>query len=298
VVMAHPARRDWAEQLAGRLGCEIVWDRKQNVWDTARRAWLAHDPDATHHLVVQDDAKVCADLPQAAVKVARTVGDRPVSFTTIGYRLRHHVGSYQTAVKEGRTFWLSDRGISTVALMIPTRLVARMIAACDGGSSKHDDVRIMSWLSSRNLKTAYTIPALVDHRDRDENPTLVAGNGRGNHSRAGLNFIGEDGSGVDVKWNLPGRRRRVRKESTIMAEATFVRKGDPSQQVTVEVGSASYRRLSEKLSWAWTQIGVPDPAEDDDAAGPVHLGGGWYDVNGQRVRGKAAAQALAGTGAA
>ena len=40
--------------LGGAYVVEAV--RGAGVWDTARRAWLAHGALATHHLVVQDDA--------------------------------------------------------------------------------------------------------------------------------------------------------------------------------------------------------------------------------------------------
>jgi hypothetical protein len=299
-IMAHPKRQAWAEQLAEQLGCPVVWDRRNVTWDTARRAWLAHDPTATHHLVVQDDAILSADLQAAATRVANVAGPIPVSLTTIGYRIRQGRRNYDLVANNGHSFWLSDRGISTVALMIPTTLILGMIADCDLHSSRHDDVRIMAWLRNRNIKTAFTIPSLIDHRDVDVNPSLVPGNGVGMASRAALNFIGADRSGSEVLWRPPGRKPRPAKTEVNMPQATFVRKGDPEQTATVEVGSNSYYRLRDRLSWAWELVSDdstdPDPVVEvpelgQAASGPVALGGGWYDVAGERIRGKGAAEA-------
>ena len=63
-VMAHPKRADLIPALCDSIDADVpvVWDERNDRWDTGRRALLAFDPAATHHLVVQDDALVCRDL--------------------------------------------------------------------------------------------------------------------------------------------------------------------------------------------------------------------------------------------
>ena len=64
-VMAHPSRSHWVHELRERVGIEyanVAWDRGLGIWDTCSRAWEMHDPAATHHLVLQDDALPCRDL--------------------------------------------------------------------------------------------------------------------------------------------------------------------------------------------------------------------------------------------
>lgn len=55
-VMAHPARAAFVDELTGLLDrpAKVVWDERQDRWDTGRRAMLAYDPACTHHLVVLD----------------------------------------------------------------------------------------------------------------------------------------------------------------------------------------------------------------------------------------------------
>ena len=318
-VMAHPKRVVWAEHLAEQLECGITFDRHNNVWDTARRAWLAHNPNATHHLVIQDDAILCRDLTAAAAHIARLYPAQPVTLTAIGYRLANLRPAYDAARRAGLTFFHGRRAISTVALMVPTGSIIDMIRWCDSDRSRHDDVRIMRYWKRRNIDTAFTIPSLVDHRDVHENPTLVEGNDRSWKTRSAVNFIGADRSALEVDWRRADERRVRSKEAGSMVTATFARVGNPEQTATVEVGSASYRRLKEKLSRHWTLVAeeIPDDVPEPSVTAPTvdvttvddvepvyhdapnvddfHLGAGWYALpDGTKVRGRdAAEQAMA-----
>ena len=244
-VMAHQKRRQWAEQLAEQLGCPVVWDRRSNVWDTARRAWLAHNPNATHHLVIQDDAIVCDDLRVQAERIAAAAPAVPVALTCIGYRIKHDRSGYDQA----RRWWPTVRGVSTVALMLPTADIPDMIAACDRSGSRHDDVRIMGWYRNQSRPIWMVKPSLVAHRT-DNNPTLVDGNDRW-ADRSTLNFVPVAG---DIDWT----------EGAPMATrdgyATFVHRktGKPT---TVKVGTAGHAALS-RLAHngnVWRQIDAPTP---------------------------------------
>ncbi len=64
----HPCRTLMVEELMKHLDLD---DRKlsvlidhdlQGVWANSRLAWLERDPDATHHLVLEDDILPCRDL--------------------------------------------------------------------------------------------------------------------------------------------------------------------------------------------------------------------------------------------
>src|SRR5262245_1863058 len=67
-VMAHPARREQAEQLQRRhpeLNAEIVFDPdpdgKPATLRTAVAAWSRIREGATHHFVMQEDVQLCRD---------------------------------------------------------------------------------------------------------------------------------------------------------------------------------------------------------------------------------------------
>jgi hypothetical protein len=289
-IMAHPKRQAWAEQLADQLGCPVVWDRHNNVWDTARRAWLSYLPGTAHHLVVQDDAVLTDGLADNLPAVLSARPGQPVSLATIGYRLKGRLREWeQTAARHERWFPL-ETGVATVALAVPTVDIPKMIADCDRMGSKHDDVRIASWFRQQCRPVWHTVPSLVDHRDSDVNPTLVAGNGRPGVCRAAVGFVD---TMPHVDWM----------EGVMMADghATFLHV-KTRKPATVQVGSKGWQVMS--ASPVWRQIDPapgeepePGPAEvvevpnlGEAASGPVALGGGWYDVHGERVRGADAAR--------
>ena len=80
-MMAHPKRAAQVEGILAQLDrkdVEVVWDERENRWDTGRRSMLAYDPRCSHHAVIQDDVLVCRDL------FGRRVCDRLASFQGAG----------------------------------------------------------------------------------------------------------------------------------------------------------------------------------------------------------------------
>jgi hypothetical protein len=118
-IAAHPKRAQQAHALAAQLDrdASIVWDQGNNEWATHERAWAAHDPSATHHLVLQDDAVVCRDLiggvERALAAVPATSPHEVAMSLYLGdhraYRgpdPRHHAVAQAAALaREGRVSW-------------------------------------------------------------------------------------------------------------------------------------------------------------------------------------------------
>ena len=63
-IMAHPNRKEWAEELARELDCEIYWDNDNTIWHTSRGAWQLADRTSDYHFVIQDDAILCRNFKQ------------------------------------------------------------------------------------------------------------------------------------------------------------------------------------------------------------------------------------------
>lgn len=178
-VMAHPARASWAEDLAGRLGCDVVWDRINNVWDTARRAWLSYDRDASHHMVVQDDVLVCDGLVDVVGLVAADRPDGVVSLMVVDDKLSAaDRRRYRQAVADGDRWFEAWRGLPGCALMMPTGAVDDVVRYGDLHQSRHDDVKIMSFWRRQRVPAGFVIPSLVQHRRQDVNPSLVTAGGK------------------------------------------------------------------------------------------------------------------------
>lgn len=121
---------------------QVVCDRGDaNAWDTAQRAWRAHDVGATHHLVLQDDAVLCDGFEERALlMIAQCPGD-VISFFT------PHLARK-----------------SAVAVAMPLALVDEWLTWCETSTlPRHDDWLIHGWLRATGRPLMRTSPSLVEH---------------------------------------------------------------------------------------------------------------------------------------
>lgn len=207
VVMAHPTRAQRAERLAGQLGIGIVWDQHGDVVDTARRALLACEPTATHHLVLQDDAIVCRDLLAGLTKACEVAGERPVSpyLGTWGTSGRLDVvGRIAHRARQTGAPWVETTGPRWgVAVAHPVRLLPQVIDHYDQFLSKCDDARLNAAYKQMGITCWYTMPCLVEHDDSVPSVTKPSYTTR----RAAFWFIGSDRSALDIDWSGPVIRK-------------------------------------------------------------------------------------------
>lgn len=205
-VMAHPSRAHFVEQLLADLGIgedRVTWDRRNNRWDTGRRAWQAAARHGTEwSAVIQDDAIVCRDLvaglEQAldSLDVPRLVSPffgravKPQSGPLA--RLITHVG--QEALTRNPS-WVHGFLMHGVLLAAPTAEIGRMVAWCDRQRWPEYDKRIGKYFQRvKRQRAAYTWPSLVDHR----NEASLVGHAQG---RDVWRFLGEDRSALDLDWS-------------------------------------------------------------------------------------------------
>lgn len=174
-VMAHPVRYEWTEDLLNRTGLSwdhVVWDQGKGRWDTGRRAWELADPDASHHLVLQDDALPCQDLILGLeMALARIPAHRVLISLFFG---TPHAGAQGLSAKEraiGRAqqvgaSWIILRSLNWgLGIVLPTAVVPNMLDWCDQQTYPEYDKRV--GLYARDVlgwKTWYTWPSLVEHR--------------------------------------------------------------------------------------------------------------------------------------
>jgi FkbM family methyltransferase len=218
-IMAHPLRQRFVAELIGALDgpATITWDRVNERWETGRRSLLAFDPDATHHLVLQDDAVVCRDVLAGARAAVAEQPDVPISLY-LG-KQRPHGAKFTQLMKIARD--RGDRWISFgqlcwgVAIILPVELIGPIVAFGDQNPQIHNyDMRISRWLEQNRIEIRYTVPSLVDHRRQAESPSLISENGR---PRTGANrvahwFIGRAVSalaGADPREELDGAQALV-----------------------------------------------------------------------------------------
>lgn len=173
-VMAHPRRADQAKALAEVTAAKLVWDTRNDEWDTGSRALLAHDSAATHHLVLQDDAVPVFDLRAHVTRAIAQHPDRIISLylgTSRPPDIQPRVTAATVAAEERGRSWIQHSALlHGVAVVVPTSVVQDLVGWCRRFSIPYDE-RI--GLYSRMIlerPVLYTWPSLVDH---DDGPTLV-----------------------------------------------------------------------------------------------------------------------------
>jgi hypothetical protein len=204
--MAHRKRERFVggllEQLPDRT--EVVWDRRNDRWDTGRRALLEHDPEATHHLVLQDDVILGRQLTTEVKRALQVIDTSPIALYLGKARPRQEF--VEPAVRMARSVgacWIAMPGPWWgPGLVIPTQHIEEMVAFCDNMTLPNYDLRISAWYESQRMDCWYTQPSLVDHRRVSENPSLC---GRVGDRRAWW-FIGT-GPSPEVDWRSGVIRR-------------------------------------------------------------------------------------------
>lgn len=178
-VMAHPDRSEHVDALIEALGREhpvsVSWDAEgpasgnaDRVWRNARNAWLMHDPDADWHLLLQDDALVCADLIDGlSVALEFLPAKRQAVSLYLGQGKnvpRKWSSLAEKADLAGAAWIRTDRVMWGVALALPVPAIADMIAFADRRPNVPDDMRVAGWVRKQSLDVWYPWPSLVDHR--------------------------------------------------------------------------------------------------------------------------------------
>lgn len=161
VIMAHPKRAHLIPALHKALGKKVpvVFDEKENIWDTCRRSWLAHDMRADYGIVIQDDAVICKDFYKRASAVLEAQDKDYVTAFYVGGMGKLSV---RNCLARGKDHFLGGSIFNEVALCMPTRHIKDMVATCDGWEATNDHF-IQRWAKLRRLRIWYPVPSLIDH---------------------------------------------------------------------------------------------------------------------------------------
>lgn len=156
--MAHKDRKDFLPYLIERLENVRVFvdDGSLGAPENAIRCWESYDPQAKHHLVIQDDAVLTEDFLN---KVKMYLRDQEVVSFYTGNRVLT-----KTNIKELNDFYKSDELIGVVGLAIRTDLIPEMLRYFKSLNVKGDDRRIKRFFKSKGIPVYYTKPSLVNHR--------------------------------------------------------------------------------------------------------------------------------------
>jgi len=258
-VMAHPKRAEMVRELVeilDRPPDSVAWDSKNDRWHTGRRALLAYDGAASHHLVIQDDALPCRDLVAGIERALPFVPERSPMMLYVG-RARPHRKIIERAVATATAgvSWLSmAETYWGPALVIPTDLIDELVEWCDGQSEANYDRRIGRWFRDQRIPVYAPWPSLVEHRDA---PSLIRNRTSG---RTAHEFIGLDASALDVDWT--GTVVEVRDPRGPVRETSTKQKPTPSTRpFPARVGIPAGDQMNRNEIVAQIKAAIPDDAD-------------------------------------
>nr|WP_052478708.1 hypothetical protein [Kibdelosporangium sp. MJ126-NF4]CEL20154.1 hypothetical protein [Kibdelosporangium sp. MJ126-NF4]CTQ97379.1 hypothetical protein [Kibdelosporangium sp. MJ126-NF4] len=171
-IMHHPDRAAQAaavQAACAPLAARIVADPDPHgipsPLRTAKKAWAAVDPDATHHLVLQDDVTLTDGF---AGHIHRAVAAQPAAAITLYVNWHSTPNSYfvRRAVEAGAAWApLFDAFVPTLGLVLPThqaRALAEYLAGIPD-DIRHDDRVIAEFCRQRGIPVLAAVPHLLEH---------------------------------------------------------------------------------------------------------------------------------------
>ena len=201
-IQHHPARADLIPPLLEAIGGRpehVVTDPYPDApgdWPTARLAWLSYHPEATHHMVMEDDIIPCRDL---LAGVAEAVAHRPERAICL-YANKKEI---EDAREKGWS-WVYCRGTyyNNQAVVLPTGWIDAFVSHGDEEALFPDpigiDTRLRSFLGIIGERVLYTVPSLVEHGQPGgsllwkDQPML--------RKRTARWWIGPEASPLDIDW--------------------------------------------------------------------------------------------------
>lgn len=173
VAVMHAAfdsrRRGMLSELLPRLSggwasVTIVEDHDRvGPWPTARRAWLSAAPEATHHVVVQDDVLPCDDFFEH-MRAALAAAPDSMICAYSNNRL-----AQAPEVATSSWVYIPDNAWGQ-CLAMPSSRARHYVEWCDQHvpmSYPHDDGRFHLYACSQHMPVLCTQPSLVDHLGAD-----------------------------------------------------------------------------------------------------------------------------------
>jgi hypothetical protein len=200
-VMAHPKRKEWAEELAAQIPATITWDQKNDRHDTGYRAIKAHDVNATHHVVVQDDVILAGNFAESVTEACKYADSKSPIGLYYGGKGKSSSAHARAAIEaeEHSASWIVRKGpIWGPAIVYPVATIPNLLEYFKVSIVENYDRRVMRYYQSLNRMCWYTFPSLVEHR-QEGNPSLC-GHDKGN--RVAKRFAGPQGA-LEVDWSGP-----------------------------------------------------------------------------------------------
>lgn len=186
--MAHPSREKYIPYLQEKLGdVPVAMDEHNNIWETCRRAWLLHEPNADYHFVIQDDAIIGKDFHKNIQKLVENGNDYVYNLYVGRPKFKMEVLKLK---QKGGNHFVKANIHHEIALGFPTRRIKEMVDFVDAqnaGQEVQHDRHINRYVTSNKLKVFFPLPSLIEHRAE---PSLHNLN-KGGYKPVAIWFIGQ-----------------------------------------------------------------------------------------------------------
>ncbi|MFI2736867.1 hypothetical protein [Streptomyces sp. NPDC018711] len=167
-VMTHPVRLGQAKDLAARLRLDRLAvdpdpDGPPSALRTAVVAWAAADPEADHHLVVQDDVDAPDELLEIVAEAAARFPDEALVYYT-NWHARNGAAARLAALAGAS--WVRavpDEFTPSLAVCLPTATAAAFRAFARGSDERHDDELFSVFFRGRGRMGLLAVPNIVEH---------------------------------------------------------------------------------------------------------------------------------------
>ncbi|WP_052877669.1 hypothetical protein [Cellulosimicrobium funkei] len=263
VVMHHPARGDVSDLVAAcaPLDVRVVEDPDPDgppsPLRTAKRAWAAVAPGATHHLVLQDDVTPVPGFAELVLRAVRA-RDRHAVALYSNWNSPRNAYLVRAAAAAGQA-WAPlshDEWVPTLGLVLPAdgalRLAAHLAALPD--DERDDDEAVVTFCAREGYPVVATLPHLLEHGD---GPSLA-----GNDAHGARHATVPAGDAVDADaWDRPGLDREPsRSPATLRPVAVTLERSRCTLRV---LRPGAGEPLEHPFGWGWDAwswwLGV-DPA--------------------------------------
>jgi hypothetical protein len=161
----------------------------RGCWWNAKRCWEhALTTDSTHHILLQDDVRVCPEFAAGVKEVIKAYPDQVISLFAMPRKGFESLSSR----------WGEAEGTWGCGIVMSKELIREFLdweAEHVMPEFKHDDSRISLWCVKTKRTVKVPFPNLVDHLTMKS----VMGNGW-NKPRVSLDFM-EDKTPFDYDWS-------------------------------------------------------------------------------------------------
>lgn len=213
-IMAVPQRRAHVEAMVDRLqrqisastanvvGPYVFWDTQlRGPWHGWRGAWESQALGATHHAVIQDDIRFCADFPDTLMALIRARPDSIISGFLPRKSVEKAVAGDLHWVRTRRFLWAQCVILPTSLGREAMRWIDEREGTADASAWKHhDDSRLAAFFADRKLPVFVAVPHPVEHM-ADEIGGSVMGHNFAAPGRRARAWLGEGGLGAQRPWS-------------------------------------------------------------------------------------------------